>query len=92
LTVSVEKIWPLWNLRDTHPHDLFSGDAHDALSLVQDITAIGPEQAGNRAQGGGLARPIGADQRDDLSCIDVEGDALNGADRAICHMQVIDLK
>ena len=52
----------------------------------------GLEQAGEGAQGGGLAGAVGADEGDDLAGFDAEGDAFDGFDLAVGDAEVLDLE
>jgi len=47
------------------------------------------QQAGDRVQNGGFARAVRADERDDLALVDLKGNALNGVDAAVVHMDII---
>src|SRR5437588_4358091 len=80
-----------------HPH---AGDAMgrlllDALAGERDRTAHRLEQLGHarhRLQRRGLARAVGADDRDDLALGHVEGDAVERPGRAVEDAQVLDLE
>ncbi len=50
------------------------------------------QQPGDRAQRGGLARPVAADQADDLALLDGERHPAHGLDRAVGDGQVADLE
>src|SRR5262249_24092574 len=85
----------LSRLRDQHEsslHELVRRTAHDIDAVEEDLAAARREQADDRLQHGGLARSIGADQSDDLSLRDIEGqipDRLNGA---VIDIDVSDLQ
>ena len=40
-------------------------------------------------QNGGFARAVRADERDDLALVDLKGNALDGVDAAVVHMDII---
>jgi hypothetical protein len=50
--------------------DLVRRELRDVLALEGDAALLGPEQAGDGAQGGGLARAVAADERDDAAGLD----------------------
>ncbi len=47
------------------------------------------QKAGNGGQNGGFARAVRADERDDLALVDLKGNALDGVDAAVVHMDII---
>jgi hypothetical protein len=47
---------------------------------------------GDRAQRGGLAGAVRADQRDDLALVDLERDALQRLDVAVVGVELVDLE
>ena len=61
---------------------------HEADFAAGDVA----QQAGDGAQGGGLARAVGADQGHDLAVVDFQADALQSMDLAVIEMQVLDLQ
>ena len=72
--------------------DLVRGHPVDRLAVEQHLAGHRPQQPRDRAQGGGLARPVAADQADDLALLDVERDAAHGLDRAVGDDEVADLR
>lgn len=73
-------------------HDLVGGDPGKGFPVEEDPPAGGLEEAGEGAQGGGLARTVGADEGDDLAGLDGEGDSLDGFDLAVGDPEVLDLE
>lgn len=71
--------------------DLVRGDVGEGFAVEDDAAADRFEQAGEGAQGGGLAGAVGADEGDDLAGLDGEGDALDGFDLAVGDAEVLDL-
>ena len=68
------------------------GNTHNALILKGDAAAPGLQEAGYGVQCSGLACAVGADQGDDLSLIDLKGDALNGVDAAVIDVEIFYLQ
>ena len=64
----------------------------DGCPLVPDLPRGGPQHSAYRAQGRGLAGAVRADQRDDLSLADPDGDAAEGMDRAVVHVERLQLE
>jgi hypothetical protein len=50
----------------------------DGLILEKDLAALGMEKACNRLDDGRFPRPVGADEADHLSPVDLEGNLLYG--------------
>ena len=71
---------------------LWAGIAGEWLAVEGDLAADGLEEAGEGAQGGGLAGAVGADEGDDLAGVDAEGDALDGFDLAVGDPEVLDFE
>ena len=46
---------------------LVHGQARDVPAVEDDLAAVGVDQADRHAEAGGLARPVGAEQADDLA-------------------------
>ena len=57
-----------------------------------DGAGFAPQQSGDGVQGGGFARAVGADQRDDLPLGHLEGHALDGVDAAVVDIDVVDFQ
>ena len=68
-------------------HDV-RGQVADVLAFQQHLALAGVQQAGDGAQGGGLAGAVGADEGDDLALLDREGDAHQGMDVAVVGVDV----
>ena len=64
--------------------------ARESLALERHRAPPRAQQARDRAQGRGLARPVGADQGDDLARADVQAEALHRRDVAVEDVQVLD--
>ncbi len=82
----------LGGVRQTELDDVVGGDRGEVLALEGDRAGHRAQQARDGAQGGRLAGTVGADQRDDVALVDVEGDALDGLDLAVGHLEVLDLQ
>ena len=63
-----------------------------ATRLEMDVAAGGNIDAGDAVEDRGLARAVGADQRDDLARHDVQADVIDGAQTAEVHGQVLDVE
>ena len=59
------------------------------MALKEDAAHLGVQQARDRVQNGGFARAVRADERDDLALVDLKGNALDGVDAAVVHMDII---
>ena len=84
---------PFEHLLDSQCRDLAGGHVIDGLSVelhraLGDFTVMHVEQAGHRAQQRGLARSIGAEQRDDLAFRHSQADSAEHLD----HVVVDDLQ
>ena len=79
----------LGNLRQTVLNDLVRRDALEVMALKEDAAHLGVQQAGDRVQNGGFTRAVRADERDDLALVDLKGNALDGVDAAVVHMDII---
>ena len=71
---------------------LWAGTPLRGLPSKVILPPSGLEQAGEGAQGGGLAGAVGADEGDDLAGFDGEGDALDGFDLAVGDPEVLDFE
>ena len=49
------------------------------------------QKAGDRVQNGRLTRAVRTDQRDDLTLVDLEGNALDGVDAAVVNVKIVHL-
>ena len=79
----------LGDLRQTVLNDLMRRNALEVMVLKEDAAHLGVQQAGDRVQNGGFARAVRADERDDLALVDLKGNALDGVDAAVVHMDII---
>ena len=61
----------------------------DVFVTEGDGALAGVHQAGDGFQDGALACAVGADQGHDLSFVDFKGNALDGVDGAVIHMNVV---
>ena len=85
----LEDVASLGDLRQTVLNDLVRRDALEVMALKEDAAHLGVQQAGDRVQNGGFARAVRADERDDLALVDLKGNALDGVDAAVVHMDII---
>ena len=70
--------------------DLVRREFGDVLTLEADAALLRAEQAGDGAQGGGLARAVAADERDDPTGLDGERHVAQRADGAVADFKVLD--
>ena len=61
----------------------------DRLAVEQDLARARPGQAGDRAEHGRLARPVGADDGEDLAFFDGERDLEEGLKVAVEDVGVL---
>jgi len=66
--------------------------ALDALAQVFDVAGLHAERPGDGLHGGGFARAVGADQRDQLFLAHFHVDALDRLDAAVRHLQATDFQ
>ena len=64
----------------------------DLLAHEADGTGLGADQAGDRVQDRGLAGAVCADQRDDLTFLDLEAHVLERVDRVVIDVDIFDDK
>jgi len=74
------------------PHHVVAGDAVDLLALVDDVAALGPQQARDRPQRRRLAGPVGPDEGDDLAGVDGHRQVLHRGDVAVADAQALELE
>jgi hypothetical protein len=65
-----------------------TGQTLQRLPVKHDGAALEVVQAGQAVEQGGLAGPVGADQADDLTRVDLEGNAVQGDDTAEAHADI----
>ena len=80
---------PFGDQRQPLGNDLVRRQARQVLALEVDPAALDLDQARDRAQGGGFARAVCADQGHDLPLLHPEGNALDGLDAAVAHAKII---
>ena len=85
----LEDVASLGDLRQTVLDDLVRRNALEVMALKEDAAHLGVQQAGDCVQNGGFARAVRADERDDLALVDLKGNALDGVDAAVVHMDII---
>ncbi len=64
----------------------------DALAQILDVTTLHRQRARDGLHGRGLARAVGADQRNQFALVDFHVHALDGLDAAISHFQAFDFQ
>ena len=79
-------------VRDAEGHDPVGRCVRDIGPFERNGPVRWPEQPRDRAQDGRLARPIRADQRDELAGRDRQRDTLQGPDVAVPDVEVGELK
>ncbi|KAI3478981.1 hypothetical protein L1887_59004 [Cichorium endivia] len=79
---------PLGRDGDALAHDLVRGQLGDVLALEAHGAAAGARRAAEGHEQRGLARAVGADQRDDLAVVDMQAHAVHGADGAVVGGQI----
>ena len=77
-----------WNLAQAHTNDFMSGYTSNIITFVDNFTALRLHQAGNSAQGCGLACTVGANQRYNFTIGNIEADAFNGVDSAVIDINI----
>ena len=68
------------------------GQIADALAPEQDLACAGLHKGGNQLEQGGLARAVGADDREDFALLDREADLVHGHQAAITFGYAFDLQ
>jgi len=76
---------------DSEADNFVRREADQAAAVEGDRAARGPQQAGDRAQGGRLAGAVGTDERDDLPGLDVQVDPVQRLDGAVGDVEVAHL-
>src|SRR5207253_9547261 len=77
------------HMADAEPDNLVRRAAHDAAAFELDAAGVWLQQAGNGLEQRGLARAIGADQRDDLPLQDFEAKIVQHLDFAVTRTQAL---
>ena len=71
---------------------LVHGQARDVPAVEDDLAAVGVDQADRHAEAGGLARPVGAEQADDLAPRDLEVDPVDDLSTPVPLLQAADFQ
>ena len=79
-------------LRQAQLHDLVGGHGIDRRAHEVDRAGFCAQQTGDRIQDSALAGAVRADQRNDLAFVDLKGNTLDGVDRTIVDVNIIDGK
>src|SRR5690606_898087 len=82
----------LGHVDDAGPRDVVGTHGGNVLALEEDAAGLGTHEARYGLERRGLARAIGAEQRDDLTALDLEVDALDGVDLAIGGGEALELE
>jgi hypothetical protein len=79
-------------MTDAGARDLFGSQCVDDLPLEAYLSSGRSGEPADRAQRGGLARPVAADERDDLTVADLERDVAQSLDPSIEDIDVSQLQ
>ena len=82
----------LGNMGQAVAEELIGIGMGDILAAEFDGAAAGVHQAGNGLQNRTLAGAVGTDQCHDFTLVDMEGDTLDGVDRAVVDMDIINFQ
>ena len=80
------------HMGQAHVDDLMGRRLLQVLPVQGHGAGGGSNQAGDGVQGGGFAGAVGADEGDQLPFPHAEGDALQGVDGPVKHVQIFDFK
>ena len=89
---------PLGDIADPHPHDLVRVLPVDPLpheldgALFRLLLLEIVEKAHDRLEGRRFPRPVGAQKGHDVALLDLEGDAVQGADQVVPGFDVVHLQ
>ena len=83
---------PLRYVDHAQVHDRLRRPACDFVAVETDGAFEGPDDAGERTQGGRLARAVAADAGDDLAPADLQVEVANDLDTAVAGMERLDLE
>ena len=78
-------------LRQAQLHDLVGGHGINRRAHEVDRAGFCAQQTGDRIQDGALTGAVRTDQRDDLTLVDLEGNALDGVDAAVVNVKIVHL-
>ena len=70
----------------------YIGRLGDVAAVEEDLAAVGVDQADGHPEARGLARPVGAEQADDLALVDVEVDAVDDLAASVPLLQAADFQ
>ena len=79
---------PFGNQGQTLGDNLMTRRFDQRFTQKSDISGLAVEQAGDGIQRGGFSRAVGADQGNDLTLVDLEGNAFDGMDAAVINVDV----
>ncbi len=85
-----EDFTPFGRVGNTLLYDVVGWHIGDVLPPEVDLALTRPDQARDSAQRGCLSGPVSPDERDDLSFLHLQPEALQGVDVAVVCMQIID--
>ena len=77
---------------ESAPRDLVGLEPRDVGAVVAHGAHGGAHEAGDGPKRGGLPRAVGADQAHELALLDLQVDALHGADTAVGDLQSLEGK
>src|SRR3972149_6449861 len=81
---------PPGDVADSARHGGGREEPVDRPAVQGDRPSSRTQHPGDRPEGGGLAGPVGADQRHDLPVADLEGNAPKGLDIAVENVEILD--
>src|SRR5207253_3889630 len=87
-----EKSTSFWDVREAHASDRFRTRTRDVAAGELDTSRPSVNHAGDGAQGGRLARAVGAYARDHLARVHVEGDVTDHLEPAVAGGEAGDLE
>src|SRR2546425_4558477 len=87
-----EDVAALRRLRDAEADDAVGAQGIEARAVEAHGAVPRPHEAEDRAQRGGLAGAVGADQRDDLAALDGQRQPAQGPDAAVVGVDVGELE
>jgi ABC-type branched-subunit amino acid transport system ATPase component len=88
----VYEMFPVLAERRTQTAGTLSGGEQQMLAIEAHLAGAGPVEARQRAQGGGLAGAVAADEGDHVAGVNVEADAADGLDLPVGDPQVADFE
>src|SRR5262249_41018952 len=82
----------LGDLHQAASHDTIGSQAIDALAVESDRAAPRFEQSRRGLEKGGLARAVAAEQRHDLTTVDLEASAVEDLQAVVASNQIFDVE